>query len=94
MNKQQLAQKRNYFKYVLTGLVKPIDYNCLTEEEKISWNAIINLKTSLLSNFDNISRQLGLKVTEHRCWWCGKPAKLQVYYDKEFIWVCNKHKEL
>jgi len=38
MNKQQLAQKRNYFKYLLAGLIKPIDKSCLTGPEIFGWN--------------------------------------------------------
>jgi len=92
MTKLQLAQKRNYFKFVLVGLFKPIDNDVLTEWELEEWATILNIRDELLEKFDENSRELGLKVPEHRCW-CGKEAKsIWLRGDKE-IWVCNKHKK-
>ena len=95
LTKQQLAQKRNYFKFVLTGLRKPINPSSLTEEELNQWHDLLKIRGKLLDNFDNASRILGLNVPEHKCW-CGKAAKQQAdYYDNgELVWVCNKHKTL
>lgn len=93
--KQKLQKDRAWFKYVLTGLYKPIELKSLTDYEQEEWATILNIRDNLLDVFDKKSKELGLNVPEHRCW-CGKPAKLQVdYYGKgNLIWVCNKHKEL
>jgi hypothetical protein len=95
LTKQRLAQKRNYFKFALTGMIKTIDLEVLTGPEKFAWNQIINHRKILLDEFDKHSKEMGLNIPEHRCW-CGKPAKLEVdYYGcGEYEWVCNKHKEL
>ena len=89
--KQRLQRDRAYFKFVLTGLSKPIQTRSLTEEETISWNTILNLRSELIAAHDRNSRQLGLKVPEHRCW-CGKEAKTQIEEFRASSWVCNKHK--
>lgn len=62
----------------------------LTEEESISINAINNLRRELIANFDKCSKELGLKVPEHRCW-CGKEGK----YNSTILgkYVCKKHLE-
>ena len=73
MNKFKLAQKRNYCKYVFTGIPKPIDVNALTIEEQSLWNTILNARQELLANFNQTSINLGLNVIEP-CW-CGKRRK-------------------
>ncbi len=95
MTKLQLAQKRNYFKYVLTGIPKPIDLNVLSEYEQEQWATILNIKDNLLASFDQISKEKGLRIPEHKCW-CGKEAKYtldSVVRDESATWVCKKHKE-
>jgi hypothetical protein len=97
MNKQQIAQKRNYFKYVIVGIPKPIDLECLTGPEKFAWGQILAHRKTLLNEFEQNSRQKGLNVPEHRCW-CGKPAKYINYGDPEstenpIYYTCKKHIE-
>lgn len=94
LSKLKLAQKRNYFKFIISGMLKPIDLDCLTKGELEMWNNISSQVNLLKQGFDNNSRQLGLNVPEHRCW-CGKPAKLQVdYYGNGYlVWLCNKHEK-
>lgn len=92
MDKQKLAQKRNYFKYQLMGMIKAVDSTILTEEELGRWNTIKNLRNIIVDNFDNSSTELGLNVPKHRCW-CRKEAKYQL---KEPLlghgyWVCKNH---
>lgn len=74
MNKQELAQKINYFKFTLLGLPKPISIESLTNEETAKWLVIKETAKSLVDSFDSNSKLLGLKVPEHRCW-CGKEGK-------------------
>lgn len=91
MTKQELAQKRNYFKYVLTGMAKPIDIEVLTGPEVFAWNQIkAHIKTAL-DEFDKNSKELGLNVPD-KCW-CGKPAKYEPigYPDYMSSKVCKKH---
>jgi len=97
LTKFKLAQKRNYFKFVLTGLPKPIDLEALTGPEKFAWNQILNHRDSLLAEFNKHSIELGLKVVP-KCW-CGKPGKyVPEYIDEDFYkfsnnsgLVCKKH---
>jgi hypothetical protein len=93
MTKQGLAQKRNYFKFVLSGMIKPVDITVLTPYEIGRFNTIKEAIKDLIDNFDNNSRLNGLNVPEHKCW-CGKEAK----YTKDYVgkgenatWVCKKH---
>ena len=94
MTKRELAQKRNYFKFVLSGIPKPIDLNCLTQVEKDNWKELLYIRKQLLDKFDETSRSLGLNVPEHKCW-CGKPAKYgkDLNGDEELVWFCNKCKD-
>jgi hypothetical protein len=93
MTKLQLAQKRNYFKFVLSGMYRQIDLNALTAYEIVLWKEILDNREELLKIFDDLSRDKGLNVPEHKCW-CGKEAK----YTKDYVakgekatWVCKKH---
>ena len=90
--KQKLQKDRAWFKYVLTGLIKPVALESLTGPELFAWNQIKGHVKVALEEFDKHSRELGLNIPEHRCW-CGKPAKVQVDYygTDELQWVCNKH---
>lgn len=95
MTKKQLAQKRNYFKYQLMGMIKAVDNNILTDTEIIMWNQLKQLKTSLVDNFDNMSKEKGLNVPLNKCW-CGKEAKNELDYylpGGTIKWLCNKHFE-
>lgn len=92
-DKQKLARNRNYFKFVLTGIYKPIKLESLTEWEKITWNQILELRDKLIQEFDTNSRDLGLNIPEHRCFYCYREAK-RTYYDKfhgKDVPICNKH---
>lgn len=90
--KQKLQKDRAWFKFVLTGIPKPINLESLSEIEQLVWKEILSARNALLNMHDKCSIELGLNIPEHRCW-CGKPAKVQVdYYGTgELQWVCNKH---
>ena len=49
--KQKIARSRNYFLFVLTGLPKPIDRSCLTEEENLLWQQILDNRKNLINSF-------------------------------------------
>ena len=84
LTKKQLAQKRNYFKFILAGMTKPFDSRILSEEEKLDWNRILMFRDELIKNFDDTSREMGLNVLR-KCW-CGK----SVYKDNS---TCKRHIE-
>lgn len=94
MTKLQLAQKRNYFKFVLSGMFRRIDLEALTPYEKDLWNKILNIRKELIEQFEYSSKFKGLKVPEHRCW-CGKEGKYDPEFEiqdyMQFIKVCKKH---
>lgn len=92
MTKTELAQKRNYFKYILTGLPKPIDLEALTGPEKFGWNQILNQRDALLSEFNKHSQELGLKVYP-KCW-CGKIGKYVPEYIDEDSYKFSKNSGL
>ncbi len=94
MTKQDLARKRNYFKFTLLGThLTNIDNSILTDLEQHQINGIRMIIASIKGNFDNSSREMGLKVPEYRCW-CGKEGK---YITNErnrelgYEIVCKKH---
>jgi hypothetical protein len=89
--KQKLASNRNWFKFILMGLIKPLQTYCLTDEERIKWNQIIQLKNELLESFDSNSINKGLKVTD-KCW-CGREGKYPnpCPYEIPVKLVCKKH---
>ncbi len=62
LTKQQIAQKRNYFKFVLTGMSKPIDTRVLTPFELNWWKDIMNSRKLLMEEFDRNSIKMGLNV--------------------------------
>ncbi len=64
--KQQIAQKRNYFKFVLAGMKKPIDISVLTLEEQCFYNNLLEYRQKLISNFDKGSLEMGLKVNNKK----------------------------
>lgn len=87
-DKEELQKARAFFKYVLTGLPKPIKLKYLTEDERLLWNTILYHRSTLLENLDDNSKLMGLNIPEHRCW-CGLPAK---YYNEGYsTWTCYKH---
>lgn len=93
--KQQLQKDRAYFKFVLHGLPKPLQYRSLTLEEKDAWETILTVRKELISSFNSRSRVLGLKVPEYRCW-CGKEGKYEPvgypeYFFENHTKVCKKH---
>lgn len=64
MTKLQLAQKRNYFKFVLSGIPKPIDRGVLTPQEDELWGNIISIRKELIDKFDENSQKQGLNVNK------------------------------
>ncbi len=61
LTKQQIAQRRNYFKFVLTGMPKPIDKRVLTATELSWWETILTARNEIIKNFDNSNVIMGLK---------------------------------
>lgn len=88
--KQKLQKDRAYFKFVLSGMPKPINLESLTSDEREHWSLINAIRTKLIDNFNKNSIELGLNVPEHKCW-CGKKAKYQSDYGDGLVWVCSKH---
>ncbi len=94
MNKFKLAQKRNYFKFVIVGLPKPIDKNALTDRERTLWNNIMKSREELIRSFEGSSRAKGLNVPSNRCIYSSCRNKANKYTstfenDKS---ICKKHK--
>ena len=92
MTKQELARKRNWFKFIITGLSKPVDLKCLGAAELGAWNEILLIRKSILDQFDWNSKNLGLNVQD-KCW-CGKIAKYEpIGYPEHYhiTRVCKKH---
>jgi hypothetical protein len=85
LSKQQLAQKRNWLKYQLSGIKLVYQEESVTPEELQILNEINLCIKTLLKDFDNNSKLLGLKIPETRCF-CGKPAT-EDYNDYK---VCRK----
>jgi len=91
---QDLQRQRAFFKYVVMGLNKRPMLGCMSKEEYAKWSQIINLHRELIEMHDQVSKEMGLKVPEYRCW-CGKEGKYpsgRIYPDGE-NWVCKKHLE-
>ena len=92
MTKQELARKRNWFKFIITGLFKPVDLKCLGTTELSAWNEILLIRKGILDQFDWNSKNLGLNVQD-KCW-CGKIAKYEpIGYPEHYhiTRVCKKH---
>ena len=74
MTKSEKWKKRAWIKYKMMGfypLLRFTNYiGIITESEKEILNQIDSLRKSLLTSFDDRSRELGFNVAEHRCW-CG-----------------------
>jgi len=95
--KQELAQKRNYFKYTLKGMFKPKSLFVMTETESYYYDQMQELHKRLLDDIDFNSQSLGLKILP-KCW-CGKVGKyIPEYINKDFYRssnnsgvVCKKH---
>ena len=81
MTKKELAQKRNWFKYQLLGMIKPIDKECMSNKEKREWQQLIILRNQILKSFDSTSIEKGLNVP-NKCW-CNKPVYKQLKTCKE-----------
>lgn len=60
LTKRELAQKRNWFKFQLTGRAYPVDKRILTEEELEIHKQMKDLQNTLIINFNKNSKQLGL----------------------------------
>ena len=73
-SKQQLQRDRAYFKFIVSGINRPINKTSLTKFELEAWNTILDKIELLVKNHDNCSREFGLRVPEHKCW-CGKAGK-------------------
>lgn len=87
---QKIQKDRSYFKFVISGLPKPIQLESLSDIEKQLWKELLSIRKSLLDNFEETSRTFGLKVPKNRCW-CGKEGK---YESKDGYFkglVCKKH---
>lgn len=93
MTKKELAQKRNWFKFQLTGLYRIVDPAILTEEEHLLYKEWLTLREVLLSNFDRNSEAMGLEVPT-KCW-CRKPARYPYQGNNPQLMqalVCKEHR--
>jgi hypothetical protein len=91
--KQNLQKARAWFKFVLTGIPKPINTKYLTTTEQDMWKQVLELRTSLLNIHEENSRVLGLNVPEFRCDFCNKGVKenYKLTIDGETYNLCKKH---
>lgn len=94
ITKQQLAQKRNYFKFYLSGLHRPIDLSILTAEERIKFARLNFLIKSLKDEFNINSHIKGLNVPEHKCWDLGCKNKVIDLYKDTSEYTCKKHSKI
>lgn len=60
LTKRELAQKRNWWKFQLTGRTYPVDKRILTEEELALHKEMRNIQDHLIIHFNENSRKLGL----------------------------------
>jgi len=91
--KQKLQKTRSWFKFQLTGMLKPVNTKYLTATEQDLWREIIEKRKTLLDIHDENSRILGLKVPEYRCFICNKGVDedYKVTKDGETYNLCKKH---
>ena len=89
--KQDLAIKRNWLKLRITGSF--IDNNCTTLQEKTIINEINLLRKVLIDSFDENSRNLGLKVPVHRCWFSPCKCKAKYRVGNTDLYLCKKHSD-
>lgn len=89
---QKIQKDRAYFKFIISGIPKPINQASLTLEESIFWKEILKIRQYLLDMHEDNSREFGLKVPKIRCW-CGKEGKYQADYETlhNDKLVCKKH---
>lgn len=98
MTKSEKWKKRAWIKYKMMGFYPLSGFTnhigIITESEKEILNQLDSLRKSLLTSFDDRSRELGFNVAEHRCW-CGKVAihkpDYEVYHENGNGLVCKKH---
>ena len=97
MTKSEKWKKRAWIKYKMMGFssLSVTGYTgIITESEEEILNQLDSLRKSLLTSFDDRSRELGFNVAEHRCW-CGKVAihkpDYEVYHENGNGLVCKKH---
>lgn len=92
--KQKLQKARAFFKYVLSGLIKPVNYTYLSYEEKILWTEIKAKQKRLLTIHDDNNREFGLNVPKFRCHFCSKEAVYNtVASELDEYRLCKKHFE-
>jgi len=72
--KQKKQKARSWFKFVITGLAKPVQKKHLSEKEKFLWKTIENIRAELLLIHDATSREMGLDVPYKRCVLCRKKS--------------------
>ena len=87
--KQDLAIKRNWLKLRVMGSF--IDNNCTTLQEKTIINEINLLRKVLIDSFDENSRNLGLNVPEHRCYFGSCRCKAKYRVGNTNLYLCKKH---
>jgi len=94
MNKQTLAQKRNYHKRRLMGAIaifSPYNDPHLTTTERNFHFAIREHIQGLIDFWDKESENLGLTIRPHKCFWCGKRSnKSYLIEEKNYCCKCFK----
>lgn len=91
--KQELARARNFMRFRLTGFVLGVNPGHVTWEESQLIHDFERARMDLLDNFNKNSRELGLKVPEHRCYYysCRNKAKFEGELHGEEFHFCKKH---
>ena len=62
-------------------------------ERYLSINEINLLRKVLIDSFDENSRNLGLKVPEHRCWFSPCKCKAKYRVGNTNLYLCKKHSD-
>lgn len=88
---QKLQKSRAFFKYVITGLFKPVNTNYLTEYEVSLWNEILEIRKKLILIHNGNSRELGLDVPVNRCY--VEKCRKEGTHLTEIGKFCSKHYE-
>jgi hypothetical protein len=62
--KQRVARARNYMMFQLLGLVKPLDYSCMTEQEVSLWNDLKRIRRRLIDIHGESSEKITKAIEE------------------------------
>ena len=93
MTKQELTRIRNPIKWRLSGYTFPNNKEVLTQEEILIISEMRLLHKRLMNNWDENSKELGLKVPEHKCYMHNCRNKVIAVDERFNFYTCKKHKD-